>query len=259
MAFDAGRRFRYIVEYDADSENGGYDAPTDTHTYVDTAKAPAGAASKTTNTSKVFGYWEVQKWNGSKWVGTGETVLPGDTFTVLKANAKVEDLPTPSPSGDTKKYTVQLKAIYIDSEAPTPTHISWFKNDGEAAYITSQPAVINVGVDIPAAPTREGYEFLGWARVDTGNTTEAATAWEATSSNWTQELTASDLYLTYADGAYTIADGTTVTQVAPDENTPYHAMFAVWEEKDVTINYAVAEDSEGFEGVSVTRRRMNAN
>ncbi len=256
-----------VVEYDADNDHGGYGAPTDTHTYVDKAKAPAGAASKTTDSSKVFGYWEVQKWENGAWVGTGTKVLPGDTFTVLKANAKVEDLSTPAPNGDTKKYTVQLKAVYIDSEEPTPTHISWYKNDGTAAYITSAPAVINVGVDIPAAPSRDGYTFLGWARVATSTSQDYETAgqeaatWETTPTNYTQNLTESDLYLHYKeDGTYHLGStsGTAVTQVAPDENLPYHAMFAVWEENDVTISYAVADDSTGRGTVSPTSETIKA-
>lgn len=218
-----------VVEYDA---NGGTGAPTDTHTYVDTAKAPAGAASKApANSNKVFGYWEVMKWENGAWVSSGETVLPGKTFTVLKANAKVEDLPTPAPNGDTKKYTVQLKAVYIDSEQPTPTHIYWYKNDGTDAFQKDENLSINVGVDIESAPTREGYEFLGWARVDIGNTLDAATAWEANSANWTQNLKEENLYLYYKnDGTFHLnsTDGTAVTQVAADEDMPYQAMFAVW-------------------------------
>ena len=218
-----------VVEYDA---NGGTGAPTDTHTYVDTAKAPAGAASKApAGSNKVFGYWEVMKYENGAWVGTGEKVLPGDTFTVLKANAKVEDLPTPAPNGDTKKYTVQLKAVYIDSEQPTPTHIYWFKNDGTEAFKKYENLAINEGVNIESAPTREGYEFLGWARVDIGNTLEAATAWEADSAHWTQQLKEEDLYLYYAtDKAFHLdsTSGTKVTQVAADEDMPYQAMFAVW-------------------------------
>ena len=245
-----------VVEYDA---NGGTEAPTDTHTYVDTAKAPAGAASKApAGSDKVFGYWEVQKWENGAWVGTGKKVLPGDTFEVLKANAKVEDLPTPAANGDTKKYTVQLKAVYIDSEAPTPTHIYWYKNDGTDAFIKRENVEINVGVDIPGAQIRNGYTFLGWARVNIGITQEAASAWESNSANWTQPLTESDLYLTYSDGQYTIAGGTEVTQVAPDENQPYHAMFAVWEENRVTINYAVADDSTEMGAVSQTSETVNA-
>ncbi len=221
-----------VVEYDA---NGGTGAPTDTHTYVDGAKAPAGAASKApANSGKVFGHWVVQKWNGSAWEDTTEKVLPGDTFTVLASNAKVEDIANPQPGGDTKKYTVKLKAEYIDSEQPTPTHIFWYKNDGTDAYQKDTPLAINEPVDIPSAPSRDGYEFKGWARVDIGNTLDAATAWEADSNNWKQDTTA--LFLTYSDGAYT-SGGNAATKVAADEDMPYQAMFAVWEAQDV--NYTV--------------------
>ena len=251
-----------VVEYNAD---GGTGAPTDTHTYVDTAKAPAGAASKApANSGKVFGYWEVQKWNGSAYVGTGTTVLPGDTFTVLKANAKVEDLATPAANGDTKKYTVQLKAVYIDSEQPTPTHIYWYLNNGENAFRKDENIEINVGVDIPDAPTRDGYTFLGWSRVDISTSTDPtaaaaeAAAWEANSDNWIQDLTEPNL-ITYENGAYkNKATGDAAEQVAADEDRPYHAMFAVWEENEVTINYAVADDSEDMGTVAPTSETIKA-
>ncbi|MBQ6214025.1 MAG: InlB B-repeat-containing protein [Oscillospiraceae bacterium] len=235
-----------VVEYDA---NGGTGAPTDTHTYVDGAKAPAGAASKPAGSDKVFGYWVVQKWNGSSWQDTTTTVLPGDTFTVLAANAKVEDIENPSAGGDTKKYTVRLKAVYIDSEEPTPTHIYWYKNDGTDAFRKDTDLAINEAVNIPAAPTRDGYTFKGWARIDIGNTLDVATEWEADSANWTQDLTAPNLlFYNEADAKYYREAGFTnqATQVAADEDTPYQAMFAVWEENEVTINYAVASDSTGM-------------
>ena len=229
-----------VVEYDA---NGGTGAPTDTNTYVDGAKAPAGPASKPRETGKVFSHWVVQKWNGTKWEDTDDIVLPGDTFTVRARNAKVEDIVNPPQGGDTKKYTVRLKAEYAKSQAPTPTHIYWYMNDGSDAYIKNDNAVINVGVDVPKAPRRDGYTFLGWARVDIGNTREAAATWEATESNWEQNLTASNLYLHYADdGTYHLnsTSGKIITQVAPDENKPYHAMFAVWK-KQVKITVKDAE------------------
>ena len=242
-----------VVEYNAGDGTG---APTDTHTYVDGAKAPAGAASKPpAGSHQVFGYWEVQKWENGEWKGTGTKVYPGKTFTVQASNAKVEDITPAAGSTDTKKYTVQLKAVYIDTEQPTPTHIYWYKNDGSDAYIKDESLEINKGVTIPngengrAVPTREGYNFVGWSRVnistsnDPAAAAEEAAAWEAESDNWTQPNATP--YVTYADGTYKLGDKT-VTQVAADEDRPYQAMFAVWE----PINYKVrfnknADDATG--------------
>ena len=240
-----------VVEYDA---NGGTGAPADTHTYVDGALAPAGAASKSSDSKKVFGYWEVQKWENGAWTGTGTKVVPGKTFAVLKTNAKVEDIPNPQPGGDTKKYTVQLKAVYIDSEQPTPTHIYWYKNDGSAAFQKDEDLAINAGVDIPDAPTRDGHEFLGWARVDikvngsTDNVTlEQALAWETTEANYTQNDATE--YLFYDGSAYHLnsTTGTTVTQVAADEDHPYQAMFAVWKIKKFTVTWKSQDGTTTYE------------
>ncbi len=238
-----------VVEYDA---NGGTNAPSDSNTYVDGADAPAGAASRpAAGSNKVFGYWDVQKWENGEWTSSGTTVLPGDTFKVLARNAKVEDVTNPPAGSDTKKYTVRLKAVYIDTEEPTRTHIYWYKNTGEDAYIKSNNIEINTAVNIPAAPTRAGYKFLGWARVNIGNTREAAAAWEQTGANWTQDLTASNLYLYYKDADETYhlnsTSGRTVTQVAPDENTPYHAMFAVWQ-PELTVKITGNTDTKVYNG-----------
>ncbi len=217
-----------VIQYDA---NGGTGAPTDSNTYVDGAKAPAGAASKAPEGSnKVFSHWTVQKWNGKGYEDTETEVYPGGTFSVLAEYARVEEV-TPSGSAATKKYTVCLKAVYVDSETPAPTHIHWYKNDGSDAYIKEDNAEINAGVAIPAAPVREGYEFLGWSRIAIGVTQKDASAWETDRANWTQNLTEKDLYLYYEkDGTYHLDSpaGMAVTQVAADEKMPYRAMFAVW-------------------------------
>ena len=252
------------VTYDA---NGGTNPPSDTHTYVDNAKAPAGAASKPSAANKQFAYWVLQTWNKDtgKYEDTSTKVFPGGTFTVSKANAKVEDIQNPQPGGDTKKYTVQLRAEYIETEKPTPTHIPWFKNDGSKAFhidnndsIEESDLDINEAVSIQAPPSRPGYTFLGWAKVNMANDLDAVKTWEATSSNWTQNGVTPYLY--YANNAFHLGgvSGKVVTQVAADENTPYQAMFGVWEENEVTINYAVASDSTGYGSVSRETETINA-
>ncbi len=246
--------------------NGGSNPPTDTKTYVDGAAATAGAASTPASADKKFAYWVMQKWNGTDFVDvSGSKIFPGESFEVLAANAKVEDILNPEAGADTKKYTVQLRAEYVDTEKPTPTHIYWYKNDGSEAFRKDEDLEINAGVTIPGAPDRAGYTFKGWARVDIGNTLEVANAWEGNSDNWTQDLDEGDLYLYYAPnradgGTYHLGStsGTAVTQVAADEDTPYHAMFAVWEEDEVTINYAVADDSIGMGSVSPTSETVKA-
>ena len=80
------------VVYDA-GEGIASSAPTDSLYYKDESLAVAQAASRYTDTTKVFSHWVVQKYVNGSFVDTDETVLPGDTFTVLKSSAKVEDIP----------------------------------------------------------------------------------------------------------------------------------------------------------------------
>ena len=219
-----------VVEYDA---NGGTKAPTDTHTYVDGAEAPAGAASKPKDDTEVFKHWVVQKWNGTKWVDTSDTVLPGKTFTILARNAKVEDITNPPAGGDTKKYTVRLRAEYLPSEQPTPTHINWYKNDGTSeTYRVDDPIGINDAVKIyglgtgESIPSREGYTFKGWAK-----SADATTPW-----------------ITYnGEGGYTYG-GKSATEVAADEGQPYDDMYAIWEAADVNYNVKYYYEKSGDEG-----------
>jgi len=217
----------------------GKNAPTDKTLYVDSAKAIAGAASTPDDGTQKFEYWVLQTWDESSnsYKDTETKVFPGEDFDVFKANAKIVENEGSTPEEPSFTYTVQLRAEYGPKDKPTPTHIYWYKNTGEDAFIKNENVDINVGRDIPAAPERTGYKFLGWSRVGIGQTQEEATTWEKTEANWTQDLDEGDLYLTYTDGKYTIADGTEVKQVAPDENLPYHAMFAVWEVNTHKVTY----------------------
>ena len=134
---------------------------------------------------------------------------------------------------------MQLRAEYKDIESATPTHIYWYRNDGTDAFSKKAPLDINEAVDIEAAQTRKGYTFLGWAKVDVGETADAAAAWEADSSNWKQDTQDKYLYYNEEDGTFRLdsVSGTAVTQVAADEDMPYQAMFAVWEPNLYTVTW----------------------
>lgn len=245
------------VIYDAAPGTG---APSDRSLYKDNSRAVAGAApTPPAGTNKVFKNWVVQRWDGSKWVDD-EVVLPGGSFTVLADNARITDGnqnvvdPAAVTEGNEYFYTVQLRAEYADIEEATPTHIPWYKNDGNPAFRidtipdgqTTSTLEINEKVDIQEAPTREGYTFLGWAKVEMGSTADEVTTWENTKANWTQTLTKANLFLYYNavnDSFYTDSNfNNAVEYVAADEHTPYHALFAVWEETPV---YYVYHSSDG--------------
>ena len=237
------------VQYEYQTDDAGNtDIIDDGNSYVDGANASGLAAPSTTLEGKVFDHWVLQTWNGSGYVDADpeKVVYPGENFTVLKTNAHQEILEQETDGTITKaKYTVQLKAVYKDLEEETPTHINWYKNDGSTAFHVDKAdgtLSINEAVAIQGKQTKTGYKFLGWSRVDIGSTPEAAAAWEANSSNWTQSLTTPNLLFYkevdgvgkfYSDAAYT----TEATKVAADENTPYHAMFAVWEGNPDELTY----------------------
>ena len=220
------------VEYDA---NGGSDAPIDGSYYVDQAEAVAqGASTPEDPKTLVFSHWEVQKWNGSDYEPSGVKVYPGETFEVIADDAKITDkdgnvvAKEDLVKTEEYTYTIQLKAQYIERDREIKTHICWFMNDGTAAFRKDENLKINQSVDVPDAPSRDDSVFIGWARVDIGDTEEEAKEWEENSSNWTQDLSDANL-VTYKDGKYSHG------HVAADENHPYQAAFAVWEEKEAVV------------------------
>lgn len=235
-----------------------------------TAPVPAEGEKQTS-----FQHWVVQKWNGTEYEDTEVIVMPGDRYTVQKDDSKCvvtkwvnpndsddvltgtwtykgSETPTAPDSTYTSileaTYTVQLKAVYSSPEDAISTHIKWYRNDGTDAFRTDKEdgtlaineAVFIEGLDADGnpsdAPSREGYTFIGWARIDIGTTLEEATEWEETSSNWTQENLTPYLYYN-DDGTFhlTSKTGSQVTRVAADERHPYQAMFAVWEPNKFTV------------------------
>ncbi|WP_026490158.1 InlB B-repeat-containing protein, partial [Butyrivibrio sp. XBB1001] len=237
--------------YDA---NGGSPAPTDTNLYADKAMASAGAAPTTTpaitengNTYESrFSHWVVQKWDSaqSKFVDTTTTVLPGATFKVLKADARVEDAPGMTNGVPNKTYTVRLRAEYVKVEKPVPTHITFYNNYDGGVYASYDPLEVNKEVPIyglgegETIPSRKGYKFLGWAREvevvdgEVQTTTESETLWIGY-----------DAERGYYDPA---ANNKSVQKVAADEKQPYHALYAVWEKLPTyTVTYEITGDAHG--------------
>ena len=185
----------------------------------------------------------MQKWVGDADTGhyedvPGSKIYPGDTFTVLKSNSKIVIINshTDEASGkeviDEATYTLQLRAEYGPKEVETPTHIYWYANNETTGVQKDENIQINKGVDIPTTETwtngnrdgsglsYEGHEFLGWARLETTDTVDPAT------------LCYDDLFLRWVGNHYEATNDSgawvPVTQVACDERTPYHNMYAVW-------------------------------
>ncbi len=229
------------VLYDA---NGGTNAPTDKTLYLDSADAVAQAAP-TAPAGKQFKHWVVQKWDktANKYVDTEVTVEPGAIYTVLKANAKVEEKQGSTADNPAYTYTVQLRAEYGEKEEPASTQITWYSNvkdvNGNSLDLskfttttTTQDTTggwcvtdkedgtlrINEAINIRPADTfaYEGATFLGWAK--------------------TAGATKDDLFLKYEGGKFYAqakeGEGdwnVEVTQVAADERHPVDDLYAVWE------------------------------
>ena len=221
------------ITYDA---NGGTGAPEDSTFYQDTAKAIAQGASIAPE-GQQFVYWVLQAWDEEqgKYEDTKTYVFPGDDFEVLLQNAKAVELPGSTTEHPKFSYTIQLRAEYAPEEVPTPTHLTWYANYEGGGWSTDNNLQINKAVDIKGADTftRDGYEFIGWARVPTTN--DDGTAMDPAYELSPKDLTASDLFLIYdkENNQFTTSDGTVVTQVAADEKYPYHDLYAVWKRTDV--------------------------
>ena len=263
------------VVYDADI---GSNAPTDNTLYKDNVDAVAQGAA-TAPAGKQFEKWMVQTWDetANKYVDTDVYVYPGGLFTVLKSNARVvvtgshEDPTTHEMVIDSATYTVQLKAVYVDKDAPTPTHITWYGNGGtlntsavpavptgktytyESHTVTTTVEGLQINEKVPAGAanlfTRPGYKFVGWARETepTGaynreaETNKVDETKYSVNDNVTLWLKLNDDGTTYTEvGTTHIA----VTEVAADEDTPYHAIYAVWEKDYFYIFHSSTGDLE---------------
>ena len=210
------------VLYDANTAEGGKQGsqPTDTSFYTEAAYVTAASAAQPADpTAKRFKCWVVQTWDeaSQSYVDTDKMVLPGESFEIHQADARVVERSGSTPEDPKYTYTVQLKAVYEDVEEKTPTHIDWYsnygtENDGKGIlYHSDSDLSINEAVNIQSAPTREGYTFIGWTKTK-GGTKADFLAWDA------------EQYTTTVDGETYV-----VTQVAADEKQPYEDLYAVWQ------------------------------
>jgi len=240
----------YVI-YDA---NGGTNPPKDPLTYyLDQAEATAqGASTPPHNAEKPqqFLYWVVQRWDKDKnaYVDTDVIVYPGDTFKVLKDNARVQPITDGTQTDEVYNiYTVQLRAEYGEAGTHTPTHITWYANNGTGASETDGNLRINEAVAVKPATTfnRNGYTFLGWARkIEVSN--DAGVVQTIDGENPTNldktTYTENDLFLKWDGNKYVATintegytTGDEVKKIAADEKSPYHGMVAVWEKKKYTV------------------------
>ncbi len=233
---------------DPDVETEGTGTAADSNQYVDNAYAIAVPAVNAPD-GYVFDHWVMQKWVATgEYVDTEEAAIyPGQEYKVLAKYAKVE---IEDMDGDGNiieaKYTIQLRADYKEKEKATPTFIPWFKNDGSEAFhidttaeeYSSSTLGINEGVEMQPAPTRKGYKFIGWTRVNIGEEESEVNDFMKYSSNWEKtDLTAEYFYSEDNRKYYPNSDftGNEVAMVAADEDMPYQAMFAVWEKTDMVL------------------------
>ena len=226
---DAGEYIQVVYDCtSADNVTGTLnDEPvwTDTNHYADTAEAITLPAAKADMSGYTFKNWTLMKPtdpnDASTLTATDVVLNPGDTFNVLMDDAVV------STEDGHKVYTVYMQASYRTS---TDTHITWVGNGGTTAsgatYVNSPDAIMNTFINIMPADTftRAGYMFLGWARLierDYTNTDGTYKPYNGT-----------DTWLTFAEsGDYLYVDNSQqyhVSQVAANEQQPYHIMYAIW-------------------------------
>ena len=202
-------------------DENGYEY-TDPMHYADKASVVATAAVPEQ-------YWPTtpKAMRFDKW----QLLNKGDVNDVIRSYYPTEEFIADSKYAD-DNLVITLIPLYVEVDPETPTHIYWYANNETPGVQKDENVQINKGVDIPTTETwtngtRDGsgltYEdhfFLGWARVETTDTVDPTT------------LGYDDLFLRWVDDHYEAQDDNgdwvPVTQVACDEHTPYHDMYAVW-------------------------------
>jgi hypothetical protein len=187
-----------------------------------------------------FAYWEVMDYNETtdQYDSTEEYVYPGDSFVVRKENSKME---VKTEDGvEVTYYNVTLRAHYVGVDEPTPTHITWYANNGTGDKVTDENLQINEKVQLKTAidqkfgfDPKPGYKFIGWAKMS-----EADAEAINNSASRMADLTEADCFVKYNENANTDTKFTAkinnawtdVRSIAADEdkNKPYDAMVAVW-------------------------------
>ena len=145
------------VVYDA---NRGSNAPADAM-YLDSATAIVGAAA-TAPEGEQFDHWELQKYVDGEFV-KDKDVLPGDKFTVLKANAERKNDEGWTEEEPKYVYTIKLVAVYKETREPVGTTITYDPNGGSGSAITEN-LLVNEGKTAKAANTftKANYVFDSW-------------------------------------------------------------------------------------------------
>ena len=202
---------------------------------------------------------EGKRFDGWK-LAAGEVYQPGDIFVADSKDANKED----------GTYWITLTATYVETENRTPTHITWYKNDGSGeSYDTSPDLSINAkwpvfGTSIypkvigQTIPTRTGYKFLGWARdvetpVDAEGNPQTGDDGGLIVNTETEETTANFLEYREADGKFYVP-GTNreVTHVAADEVLPYHGLYAIWKDVQIHIYHSSDGSTEDIQPTTET-------
>lgn len=184
--------------------NGGSGVVTDGNLYADESYAVAQLATSITPPSgKAFAYWVLQKWNktNNQFDSIG-IVYPGASFKVLEENAHIETI-----DDDHNRYTVELRAVYVDEEsAPAPVSITWHNDTDEPSS-----EQVNHEVDIPEPGEKEGYIFRGWSLSDNTECDPDFLIYNSTDHNFTKA-----------------GSSCVVTKVAADIFSAQNTLYAVW-------------------------------